>query len=143
MELSNDQIADQIGQVADTIERRGWKHGEGWVSDIVFTRHEDGSIGRKDITRTEGPVCLEGAVEAVTGLHHYQSNFPTCPLATAIRTYLMENSTLAERSAWFSLSQGLWGWNDQAKNLAPEGIDPKDYVIDTLRLAEKHYRSQA
>jgi hypothetical protein len=116
MELTHDQIADQIEDVADLYEERG-DIGGGWAYD--------------DLPIT---LCIEGAMQVVTGIMGAGSlpALVVCPVYRAVLKYVQEHGNRTDV---------LWQWHDSS---ATRGMaDGKQYVLDTLRDAAKHERRLA
>lgn len=101
------KVSEQLNLAADLIQTRGWVWGvNGWNTDGT------------------GPLCLEGAIAAATGIsmdasaHSRDRFFSNCPAYRAVDQYL-DDDLQGEREPW--------EWNDDQ----PNGTR----VIEVLRAA--------
>lgn len=132
MELTHEEIADGIDEVVSVIEKHGWAAGSGWARRAT----EDGA----PILAATQRVCIEGAIEAVTGLHHHTRQFQSCPLYRGVHDGIKATATERERGlANFT----LWSWNDDVTLWKAQGLDAEQVIIDRLRDVEKYHRSLA
>lgn len=95
---------------ADAIEKRGWTRGGPEGSDDPWGLHG-------------GPVCIEGAIQAASGVGH-TPEFYFCPAYEAV----IEHLDLHPFPKVGPVMQGLWQWNDSRQRTSAE-------VIEVLRAA--------
>lgn len=118
--MTHEEIADGLDKAAEAVEARPWggEQGGSWMTVMSRT------------ASNTGPLCLEGGIQAATGIETVGQELRSCPLYRAVQRYLYPHGVLV------GPMPALWVWNDEPGRT-------QQGVIDLLRAVAKHERGLA
>lgn len=98
--------SEVLNKAADLIEERGWKSGGGWqYADQLYD---------------DMPMCLEGGIQAATGLHFASI---ACDVTAAELTALRTCPAYRAVVEYLDADLPLFNWNDESERTAEQVIE--------------------